>query len=290
MSDSKRGFRLARAVVLTGGALLVLAVVLAPNLVECVVAGTLVATPSGERPIESLRVGDEVVCMGPTGQLVTGRVKTTYPARVEEHLELVFGDRRRLGVTASHPVATAGGEWVLAGDLRPGQRVRTREGVVSLVRVEEQEAATVYDLTVTPYANFFAGGVLVHNKRRMGNEGQAIGALKTIRVAQDRFRDLDLDRDGVADYGTLAELLKADLISSSLGSGSQAGYLFEVTQRVSGSEFVWFAAAAPEVPGTTGDRYFVSDHRGITFFTTQERFLVNSTDFAIPPNVRPVGR
>ena len=58
----------------------------------CVVSGTLVATPSGPRPVESLNVGDAVLSLTPSADLAVGSVTATYPARVAAHLELVFDD------------------------------------------------------------------------------------------------------------------------------------------------------------------------------------------------------
>src|SRR5262249_23230496 len=40
---------------------------------QCLVPGTPVATPAGDRPIEALAAGDEVVGVGATGRPVTGR-------------------------------------------------------------------------------------------------------------------------------------------------------------------------------------------------------------------------
>ena len=56
------------------------------------------------------------------------------------------------------------------------------------------------------------------------------------------------------------------------------------------SEFIWFATASPALPGTTGDRYFVTNHEGVTFYTSEAPFELNNIDCTIPATVRPVGR
>ena len=126
-----------------------------------------------------------------------------------------------------------------------------------------------------------------------GNSTAAIGALKTIRSAQALFREADKEGDGNLDYGTLSELATSGttgLIDRVLGSGTKQGYLFEATYGATTSEFIWFATASPAVPGVTGDRYFATNHEGVTYYTASGPFVLNSVDCQMPPNVQPVGR
>lgn len=80
------------------------------------------------------------------------------------------------------------------------------------------------------------------------------------------------------------------LIDAVLGSGSRQGYLFEATYGATTSEFIWFGTATPISPGTTGDRYFATNHEGVTYYTSGSPFVLNSVDCQIPPGVQPVGR
>ena len=137
-------------------ALPALLVALAGCATSCLVEGTLVATPDGARLIEDLRPGDPVTCREGTG-FVTAVAR----AQVVEHLELSLADGRVLRVTAAHPLAVTGG-WRRAGRLRPGDAVVG--GRIAAVRAV-RGPVPVYDLTVAPHANFFAEGVLVHNKK-----------------------------------------------------------------------------------------------------------------------------
>ena len=126
-----------------------------------------------------------------------------------------------------------------------------------------------------------------------GNEGAAIGALKTVAAAQSLFRESDKEADGNLDYGTLSELASAGttgLIDRVLGSGTKQGYLFEATYGASTSEFIWFATAGPALPGTTGDRYFCANHEGVTFYTSSGPFKLNSVNCTIPAGAKAVGR
>ena len=69
-----------------------------------------------------------------------------------------------LRVTAQHPVGTRAG-WVPAGQIGAGMLVETVSGESRVERVDvEIREGRVFDLTVSPTPNFFAAGVLVHNK------------------------------------------------------------------------------------------------------------------------------
>jgi hypothetical protein len=136
----------------------------------------------------------------------------------------------------------------------------------------------------------------VGHRHHYGRETAAIGALKTIGSAQALFREADKEGDGNLDYGTLQELRDAGrtgLIDSVLGSGTKQGYLFDVRYSVSTSEFLWFATARPILPdfdrGGDGDRYFATNHEGVTFYTTSGPIPMNDRDCTMPPGLTPVG-
>jgi hypothetical protein len=125
---------------------------------------------------------------------------------------------------------------------------------------------------------------------RRDNETAAIDAFKTIAMAESIFREQDKDENGALDYGSLAQLGRAQLIDSVLASGTVRGYLFRVAASASTAEFLWFATASPAEPGVTGNRYFCTNSAGIIFYTTTGPFSLNTTDCAIPANAVPTGR
>jgi hypothetical protein len=94
------------------------------------------------------------------------------------------------------------------------------------------------------------------------NEGAAIGALRALVTGEALFREGDKDGDGELDYGTLAELGKAQLVSRVLASGRSSGYLFELRVSATNPGFVWSATARPIEPGTTGTAYFFVNQTG----------------------------
>ena len=123
--------------------------------------------------------------------------------------------------------------------------------------------------------------------RKHGNEAAAIGALKTIGTSQSLFREGDKDGDNTLDYGSLTELAGQDLIDP---VGTKQGYTFLGSYSSTTSEFLWFALANPAVAGTTGDRYFCTNHEGVTYYTTSATIALNNTDCEIPTGVQPVGK
>jgi len=143
-----------------------------PGAAACFAGETPIDTPRGPVPISSLRPGDLVVSYDldarrtvarPIAHVITHNDRVTWT--------LHAAGARIVGVTAGHPFyEVRGREWVEAGDLAPGQSLAVR-GPAGLHRspfrsLERRPGLhTVYDLTVDGAEhNFFAGGVLVHNK------------------------------------------------------------------------------------------------------------------------------
>ena len=140
----------------------------------CFPAGTLVATPGGEKPIEQLHTGDTVLAEDPTtGTVEAERVAATIVHPASELASVGLSDGSGVTVTADHPfyvdasaVRKQAG-WVQAGDLRVGDRLRDASGRdVSVVGVRYNVGrAVVYTLSVAIDHSFFVGTarVLVHN-------------------------------------------------------------------------------------------------------------------------------
>jgi hypothetical protein len=144
--------------------------------VYCVARGSRVRTPDGERPIEELRVGDEVVTADPaTGATAASRLVAVVGS-TRECGTLSFGGRR-LCVTSDHPLYDPlakgffpAGDWLLGA--RTHLAALTESGLEALAvdRVEVfSRVDEVFDLTVEhAWHTFVAEGVLVHNKQPAG--------------------------------------------------------------------------------------------------------------------------
>lgn len=143
----------------------------------CFVGRTKVMTPDGERSLEDLRVGDEILACDPhTGVVAVRKVVALIVHGEKPTLTLDAGDLHVVGVTDEHPfwVASRGehGAWVEAGNLRAGDLLRVLEPGASAATLRRLETVRVtgrsekvFDLSVEgPEHTFFADGVLVHNK------------------------------------------------------------------------------------------------------------------------------
>ena len=139
----------------------------------CIARGSRVKTPMGPKPIEELKVGDEVVVADPaTGVTAVSRLAAVIKS-TRECGTLRFSGRS-LSVTSDHPLYDPqarsffpAGDWLLG--LRTHLLEITDSGAAA-VRVDAFEAFTriddVFDLTVAhEWHTFIAEGVLVHNKQ-----------------------------------------------------------------------------------------------------------------------------
>ena len=161
---------------------------------SCVAIGTLITTPTGAIPVEDLRVGDPIYSVAPaTGRLCEGTILAVRRGR-DSVLTLTTETGRQLRATRRHLVFspdTARYERVerWTRDRGPSVWVRTAAGVQveRIVRCEEQdEPVDVFDLTVdTPFRNFVASGVLVHNKSKPIEENRDFSEFDTFEFERN---------------------------------------------------------------------------------------------------------
>jgi hypothetical protein len=148
-----------------------------PCRINSFVPGTLVVLADGSAvPIESLQVGDEVLATDPVTGETTGEpvVATITGTGVKDLVTVTVttdaGASGEVTATAGHPFWVADrGVWVDAGDLLPGDWLRTSSGTwvqVSAVEHDHREQ-TVHNLTVDTVHTYYvyAGetAVLNHN-------------------------------------------------------------------------------------------------------------------------------
>jgi Ca-activated chloride channel family protein len=84
----------------------------------------------------------------------------------------------------------------------------------------------------------------------------------------------------------LRALADAKLVDGVLGSGEKQGYRFDMLQP---NELIWMAVASPVTPRGTGDRWFVTNHAGVIYYSTEGPFALDPA-CAIPPHAVPIGR
>ncbi|HYD79861.1 MAG TPA: polymorphic toxin-type HINT domain-containing protein [Paucimonas sp.] len=150
-----------------------------PPVGMCFIAGTLVHTPSGKKPIETVQVDDQVLAMN----FATGRVEPRRVVRLFKNLNLRVLDivvrnsanvQETISATTEHPFWVIDKEWVPALELAAGDRLTTTAGetyeVVSVVDIGD--ATETYNFEVEELHNYFVGtsGVLVHNNSVLGRQ------------------------------------------------------------------------------------------------------------------------
>jgi hypothetical protein len=133
----------------------------------CFPAGTLVATPDGLRPIESIQPGELVMLVDADGTATSGRVSARF--QTCNQLVDVQTESGNLLTTATQPLCLSDGGFRAAGELVKGDLIwQWKEGkrcsarIMSAVRTERE--AEVYNLVVGESAIFIAGEFLARGK------------------------------------------------------------------------------------------------------------------------------
>jgi len=135
----------------------------------CFVAGTAVSTPDGATAIEQLKVGDVVLSYDHNkGKVVEGKVTHTFAHGAKPTLRLT-APGVSLGVTPNHPIFSPTKDaYVAAGSVAAGDSLLRRQAgrATTSTWTSSTPAATVdvFNITVEPHHNYFAGDVLAHNK------------------------------------------------------------------------------------------------------------------------------
>jgi hypothetical protein len=151
---------------------------------------TSVSTPSGQRAISTLRVGDKVYAADPATGIKSARTVTAIMVHTDPAIEYLALDTGMVVTTPNHPFYTTDQGWVEAGDLAPGDLIATQSGSPAKVlwlRVD-QEPTAMWDLTVDGVHTFFVGPgrALVHNCTLPGaNSTAVIGRQADTSVAKD---------------------------------------------------------------------------------------------------------
>lgn len=131
---------------------------------NCFVAGTMVVTEDGPRPIESIVAGTQVLSRDAEGDAVDWKpVVRTFVHQTDRLVELTVGDPGSpeiIDVTPTHRVYTKGRGWVEVAELVPGSDVLvdSRGGDV-IVRALASIAAdtTVYNFQVADFHTYYVG-------------------------------------------------------------------------------------------------------------------------------------
>jgi RHS repeat-associated protein len=134
---------------------------------KCFVAGTLILTRDGKKPIEDLRTGDWIVSWDEeTGEVIERPVTEWFRREAPAIIDIFIGVQK-ISCTIDHPFWVEKTGWVLASHIKPGTVLRDQEGnalVVDVVRRRNQ-VAPVYNVEIEGLHTYFVSEleVLSHN-------------------------------------------------------------------------------------------------------------------------------
>ena len=132
----------------------------------CFPAGVMISTPTGDRPIESLRVGDEVLSYDYDGKLCASRVTAVHHHPREQVLLVSYwGGASR--ITANHWVLNQYNTFAHVGMMKDDDALVDGVGHLRpILRTAIDGCEDVYNLTVFPNHTFIADNIRVHNGGR----------------------------------------------------------------------------------------------------------------------------
>ncbi len=139
----------------------------------CFVAGTLVETSTGLKPIEQIQYGELVWSREEFGETygykpVFANSKTDNQATVEVLVQNEVGETETFVATTEHPFFVEGMGWRKASLLEKGMVLLNREGLPYLTVLDQYSTGkleTVYNIKVEDFSTYHIGylGVWVHN-------------------------------------------------------------------------------------------------------------------------------
>jgi hypothetical protein len=138
----------------------------APTVYSCFAKGTPVRTRDGRRPIETLRVGDQVLSQDVTTGLLSFQpilvVHRNPPSNI---IRVDLDNGETLGASVYHRFWSAGVGWAMARELKEGDLLRTLGGLARVVAVSAGPTEPLFNLDVDGGRTFFVGehDTLVHD-------------------------------------------------------------------------------------------------------------------------------
>lgn len=130
----------------------------------CFAKGTLIATPDGLKPIESLAVGDDVIAFDDAGNLSNQTVEACHFHENEPIHQYNFWNGISVLATPNHWVLNQYGNFAEIGTLTEQDAIIDGDGHIRpLLSVEYITNGNVYNLTVSNVHTYIANNIRVHN-------------------------------------------------------------------------------------------------------------------------------
>jgi hypothetical protein len=158
-----------------------------PTITTCFVAGTPVRTLDGPRPIESIRVGDQVLSQdAATGALGFQPVVFVHHNPPNKTLRVSLSSGDSVACSVYHRFWRANLGWAMAREIKPGDVLRSLGGRVQVTGVEPDTSQPLYNLDVARTRTFFAGAnhLLVHDNTLPDDRLRPFDALPVVEVGR----------------------------------------------------------------------------------------------------------
>ncbi len=137
------------------------------NECNCFTAGTKVKTDKGEKRIEDVKVGDQVLAKSDeTGEVAYKKVTGLFQKQAHEIYYIHVKDEI-IEVTSEHPFWVADKGWTFVKDLKVNDLlISSDSSSIKIEKIEkEPREATVYNFEVQDFSSYFVSnlGIWVHN-------------------------------------------------------------------------------------------------------------------------------
>lgn len=167
---------------------------LATGTCKCFPAGTTVDTSTGAKPIEAIKVGDQVLARDQlTGKSQLRKVTSLFQKHTTELMTITLVGGGVVAVTSEHPFYTPDRGWVESGDLKPGDKLLQRDGKTAYILsiTHTPTATTVYNFSVETDHNYYVGSssLLVHNCGGAGEPAKKRGRAEGLSPHPDATGD-----------------------------------------------------------------------------------------------------
>jgi hypothetical protein len=159
---------------------------------SCFGPGTPVRTLDGLRPIETLRVGDQVLTQdSKSGALKYQAIAEVYHNPPNATFRVATDGGETIVATGIHRLWKAGKGWTMVRELKPGDTLRTLGSLALVKSVEPDRTQLVYNLQVAGGESYFVGksGVLAHDNSTINPVAEpfdAVGSLTTTPAEKPR--------------------------------------------------------------------------------------------------------
>ncbi|MCI0332176.1 MAG: HINT domain-containing protein [Planctomycetes bacterium] len=136
-----------------------------PTMFSCFAKGTLVWTKTGQRPIESLELGELVLAQDVNSGELAYKPVIGRTVRPPSEILSVGLHGEEIRTTLGHPFWVAGAGWQMAKELDDGEILHGLTGSTRVSAVKPAGPEEAFNLVVADFNTYFVGesGVLVHD-------------------------------------------------------------------------------------------------------------------------------